>query len=886
MTSFNGASIDPNRVRTEFWAVGLRNPWRFSFDPATGDLLCGDVGQGSLEEVNLIQRGGNYGWNYLEGSQSWVPLPAGFYDIKPILEYMRPGVSLELDRQGYCVIGGVVYRGSRHPELYGKYIFGDWGTGLYWALQHDGIQATEFTPLLAGESMYCFGTDPRNGDVLIGGQTILRLEASRTPQEPPSTLAETGIFADLATLTPAPGVVPYDVNVPFWSDQAQKRRWFSVPALPPRITFRQEANWSFPTGSVWIKHFDLEMIRGVPSSARRIETRVLVKTTDDAYGVTYRWGDSIANALLVPPQGMDEEFWIEDNGVLRRQVWHYPGRSECLTCHTPAGGFVLGFTTAQLNRVHDYGPSSANQLEAFSEAGYFTSGVPDPGDLLHLSPAADTTASVEHRVRSYLAANCSQCHQPAGTALGHWDARIQTATAHAGLINGALNDNAGNAEARVIRPGSLENSMLLTRISHRGSGQMPPLASTIVDTENVDLLSYWITNVLVEPPATPITLETFGLGSIRGLTNGQRLQPDRFYSVTAVPAAGQLFTGWTGTILSTANPLRFQMQPGMTLRANFVTNPYAGIRGTYLGLIQPPATPIVGSGWMSGTVNSRGTYSVKLELAGQGLALSGKFGENGLATNHSAHSLLGPLRIELIANSTTSADLLGRISGTGWTAELTAIRPYATEPVQFTWATLSDPSSLPIAANAYGILGVKADGRALLQGKLANGRSFTYPTALSADGRLPVYLRSGQQKSALGWAHMEEGRRTLSGTLNWQATGAGAPQIHVDVIGSIYTKTYSLPPGTHVNVICSEGGLTGIVSNSIVVDISRPRWTNPGPPTMTLQIDWKSGLFSGAFTGPSHSHWQTFRGALLQEQGYGAGYFPGTNESGRVLLQY
>ena len=107
----------------EIYAYGLRNPYRISFDSETGDLYAGDVGQGAREEVDLILNGGNYGWVWLEGTLQRSDTPEGFDSIDPIGEYTHD--------EGNSVIGGYVYRGGSAPELYGKYVFGDYTGGLF-----------------------------------------------------------------------------------------------------------------------------------------------------------------------------------------------------------------------------------------------------------------------------------------------------------------------------------------------------------------------------------------------------------------------------------------------------------------------------------------------------------------------------------------------------------------------------------------------------------------------------------------------------------------------------------------------------------------------------------------------------------------------------------
>ena len=506
-TQFNGVEVDSDQVRTEFYAVGLRNPWRFTFDSVTGELYLGDVGERGYEEINLIRRGGNYGWNYREGRHSGPrQSPGGLQFDQPIIEYTH-GTSTD---QGNSVTGGLVYRGSRLPALFGAYIFADYVSGNLWMLRANGTNVVPYRRLAIDSSIAGFGVDPRNGDILTADQNdraIKRLVEDTgvvTGTPLPSTLFDTGAFTnllDLASedqpLTPNNGVHPYEVNLPFWSDQARKTRWFFQPNRNQTFNFNPTTPWTFPTGTVWVKHFDLELTNGVAASAKRIETRLLVRNPSGIYGVTYRWGNSVTNAALVSEDGLDEEFTVYDGDVPRTQVWHYPSRNECRTCHSFASGYALGFTTAQLNREVDWGDGPTNQINALVTAGYLKSPISNLNLLPKLVSATNELWSREWRVRSYLAANCAQCHQPGGNGLGRWDGRLLTSLSQAGLVHGSLIDDGGEVDKRVIVPGSLSQSMLLSRISTRGPSQMPPLSTSLLDTQAIALVSTWITNDLI-----------------------------------------------------------------------------------------------------------------------------------------------------------------------------------------------------------------------------------------------------------------------------------------------------------------------------------------------------------------------------------------------------
>ncbi|HXG38385.1 MAG TPA: PQQ-dependent sugar dehydrogenase [Bacteroidota bacterium] len=162
--------------REEIYAYGLRNPWRFSFDPPTGRLWAGDVGQVTREEIDIIEKGKNYGWRIMEGSLCYNP-PSGCNTAGlelPVWEYGRT--------LGISVTGGFVYRGSRNPELVGAYVYGDFGSGRIWSLRFDGSSVVNVQLLQASFQISSFGIDANNELYICGYNTgrIYRFQATAT----------------------------------------------------------------------------------------------------------------------------------------------------------------------------------------------------------------------------------------------------------------------------------------------------------------------------------------------------------------------------------------------------------------------------------------------------------------------------------------------------------------------------------------------------------------------------------------------------------------------------------------------------------------------------------------------------------------------------------
>ena len=341
-------------VRPETWAYGYRNPWRLTVDKKTGHIWLGQNGQDLWEQAYLVKKGENYGWSVMEGSHDFYPNrkrgPTPI--VKPTVEHPHS--------EFRSLTGGIVYYGPKYPDLQGAYLYGDYSTGKVWAIKHDGTKALWQKELASTTlAITSFGTDSK-GEILIsdhrgkGEGGLYRLEPTPkgTVAPPfPKTLSESGLFRSVKGHVMEAGLIPYDVNAQLWSDGAYKERWLGLPGADPKIDMTGKDGWNCPDQTVLVKSFALEREPGKPESRRWIETRFLTKQDGQWYGYSYIWNDEQTEATLVAKEGMDREYAVGKN----KQKWHYPSRTECMVCHSRAANYMLGLSTVQMNKVHDYG---------------------------------------------------------------------------------------------------------------------------------------------------------------------------------------------------------------------------------------------------------------------------------------------------------------------------------------------------------------------------------------------------------------------------------------------------------------------------------------------------------------------------------------------------
>ena len=476
-------------ICSEIWATGFRNPWRFSFDRIDGTLWLGDVGEADREEIDIVRAGQNYGWPYFEGTLKHLDPPSflvGQLTI-PIFEYDH--------NFGRDIAGGVVYRGSAIPSLYGKYIYADIETAKILALEYDGESVLSNTLIPGSTSRpVAFGEDEA-GEVYIvsfGRDAIYKLEPKGgSLAEFPRRLSDTGLFSNLQLLEPTPGIIEFDVNAPLWSDNAVKMRWIALPGTQD-ITFNSTDAYSFPTGTALIKHFELPISS---NQNRRLETRVMFRHNQGWAGYTYKWNSSGTDADLLLAS-LEETYSVEDSSSpvgTRAQTWYYPSSADCLSCHTSESGRVLGVRTRQLNRNFDYPTTSDNQLRTWNHIGLFSQDIGNHQNYDIYPQYHDGSKSLESRSRAYMAANCSHCHRPGIPRADAIDLRYGTALPDTHLIDQPPSfGDLGISGARRITSGNKTLSILWERLRRFDGNRMPPLGTNLADRQTIDLLGQWI----------------------------------------------------------------------------------------------------------------------------------------------------------------------------------------------------------------------------------------------------------------------------------------------------------------------------------------------------------------------------------------------------------
>lgn len=296
----------------------------------------------------------------------------------------------------------------------------------------------------------------------------------------------------LADLSPAPGVFPYEVNAPLFSDYAEKARFVYLPS-GQKMTYRPAAAFDFPAGAVIIKNFYYPHDAAHPEKGRRIlETRLLIKEEKGWKALEYLWNAEQTDALLEVAGAVFPVEWQDAVGKKQRVEYVAPNLNQCKGCHSYDGQFVpIGITARQLNRAQ----GTDNQLLAWQKAGWLdlpadfdTATAPRLADYRQVKTAA--------AARAYLDGNCAHCHNPHGPAStsGMFLEHDQADPERLGIGKPpvAAGRGSGNRKFGIV-PGKPNESILVYRMESDDPGiRMPELGRQTMHREGVELIKNWI----------------------------------------------------------------------------------------------------------------------------------------------------------------------------------------------------------------------------------------------------------------------------------------------------------------------------------------------------------------------------------------------------------
>ena len=472
--------------RPEVFAIGLRNPWRFTFDRETGEIWLGDVGDRSFEEVDRIVAGGHYGWPGWEGTSC---LRTEFCSDPRVI----PPVVQHSHSEMCSVTGGYVYRGSALPELRGRYVYADLCSATVWALHKDESGAMVTEPIARAPRQVASFAEAPDGELYVieahdshedykeveTGFMAHRLVRGAPPSVAAAsdeTLSQAFCVADGDYAEEPEGMRRYSINMPAYAEGAEVIR-FMTDVKGDAIYGAQDVI-ERPRKSVVMKTFAID--------GRPVETQVLVVLLGYEWVARdYEWNDAGDDAQLLD-RGKTKTL---PNG----QQWTFPGPEGCARCHNSQVGTLRALRLSQLAGTFD----GSDQIRSLVKAGVLawkegeSAVVPNPYARLD-----DEDAPLEKRARAYLDVNCSSCHQPGGNAgEASMDLRRATPFAAARLCGRAPNASfPGHEDASLLEPGKPESSLISIRMKLTDAAAMPPQRHT-VDTAGARVVDAWIASL-------------------------------------------------------------------------------------------------------------------------------------------------------------------------------------------------------------------------------------------------------------------------------------------------------------------------------------------------------------------------------------------------------
>jgi glucose/arabinose dehydrogenase len=506
------------------YALGVRNSFGIAIQPKTGRLFFTDVGGSAFEEINELIPGANYGWPRAEGFSTNVLFVNPLHAYPPLV--------------GQSIVGGTFVPAEdsgSHPfprKWRGKLLFADFMKHWIRALDIDtptnvipfarglnGPVALEFASdgSLLVLNRGALWRDPRKFVPNAGSLLRIRFaDQSEGPKGTPELKSRPTQFTPALGLPVEPAHLPRHISSADWINriQAGEVRSFGLsclewcpPAtaslrvyLPSTGTIRIVAGEAtFPAGTVFVREFSVPsaVARNEPAvTMRKFERRIQVVGIPRGYGASYRL-DRAGDGELIEDGELGNLGWVPrtrtgmHGGTNTAAHWWFPAIDDSLGAIVVNPSYPRITCATELNQFVEEGGARTNLIAFLEQRGWLEADRPETAQALLRWNEPD--ASMEARVRSYLHANCSVCHQPGGPSRGSFDARLSTPLSETGLLGGQPQaGDVGIPGARIIAPGAPEKSLLYQRMKRTDFFRMPPVAYDDEPSPILPVMETWI----------------------------------------------------------------------------------------------------------------------------------------------------------------------------------------------------------------------------------------------------------------------------------------------------------------------------------------------------------------------------------------------------------
>jgi PKD domain-containing protein/List-Bact-rpt repeat protein len=410
-----------------------------------------------------------------------------------------------------------------------------------------------------------------------------------------------------------------------------------------------------------------------------------------------------------------------------------------------------------------------------------------------------------------------------------------------------------------------------------------------------------------------LTVLTTGDGTVSPDLNGRDLQIGKLYAITARPGRGSVFSNWTGSVFTAVPTLRFVMQPGFTLQANFVSNPFVPRVGKYVGIFTDTnILSRVSSGFLTLNLSSRGTYSASLMRATNRYSFTGRFDIAGVSTKTIKVRGANPLQVAMQLDlGTNSGFISGTVSNSTWAAvlrasriglkggansALTLARRYTFVMPSLGSTNGSIPTNVMTLGDGYGTITTDNKGNLRVHGVLPDGQKFNQAVSVNANGEWPLFVSISSAADFLfgAMSFINDPDLDLVGQAIWISQPQPSSVLFtqgftnlIQVLGSSYT-----PPARHSSILNLIDGVVTLEGGNLNFPITnlfalRPNNTivDNGVDHLVLTFTPATGLFHGRVRTPDSVVPTQFQGTVLQKAVFGSGFFTTTNSTGRVTIE-